>query len=203
MFPFFESMALIEGKIRNLHLHQKRINQTFAYFYPEYKAHDLQNLKFDNINVRHTFSKFKFSYNHSEYIFENAPYQINSIEMVIPFHQPLLDYSFKYSDRLIINRLKTMVPNSAEILIIKNGTIRDTSIHNIIFSDGNEWFTPEEPLLNGTMRQFLLLNKSITERKISLQNLNQFNKFKLINALNSMEDSIAYPIELIKTQKIL
>lgn len=203
MFPFFESMALIEGKIRNLNLHQIRINQTFAYFYPEYKAHELLNLKLDNITFQYPFSKLKFSYNHSEYILEIAPYQINSIEMVIPIHQPLLDYSFKYSNRLIINHLKNKVSNSAEILIVKNGIIRDTSIHNIIFSNGHEWFTPDEPLLNGTMRQYLLLKKIITKRKISLQNLDQFNKFKLINALNSMEESIAYPIELIKTQKIL
>ena len=62
MFPFFESMALIEGKIRNLNLHQIRINQTFAYFYPEYKAHELLNLKLDNITFQYPFSKLKFSY---------------------------------------------------------------------------------------------------------------------------------------------
>ena len=198
MFPFFESMALIGGKIRNLSFHQSRINQTFGRFYPGYPVHKIQNINFDLQNIPIKIHKVKLSYNQQDYLIQITPYETKSIAGVIPISQSELNYSYKYTDRQILNFLKNKFPENIEILIIKNGKIYDTSIHNIIFGNNKKWFTPSEPLLNGTMRQFLLFEKMITEREILINNLGEYKNFKLINALNSFEDSQTLPIELIK-----
>ena len=46
MYRFFESIAIINGQVRNLEYHQDRVNRTFAKFY---KASNLLVLK-DAIN---------------------------------------------------------------------------------------------------------------------------------------------------------
>lgn len=199
MFPFFESMALIGGKIRNLSFHQSRINRTFGRFYPGYTPHEIQNINFDIQDNPIQIYKVKLSYNLLDYLIQITPYETKSIAGVMPISQPELNYSYKYTDREILNFLKNKFPENVEILIIKNGKICDTSIHNIILNKNNKWFTPSEPLLNGTMRQFLLYEKKITECEIYLNNLGEYKNFKLINALNSFDDSQTLPIELIKS----
>ena len=48
MFPFFESIKVINKKPRNLFFHQKRVNETFVQFFPNHQPIDL-NLLIKNL----------------------------------------------------------------------------------------------------------------------------------------------------------
>ena len=73
----------------------------------------------------------------------------------------------------------------------------DTSYSNIIFFDGTKWVTPSTPLLHGTMRSFLLKNEIISEMKIKVPDMKQFQKARLINAMNPFESGKDIKIEKI------
>ncbi len=93
-----------------------------------------------------------------------------------------------------VNNLKDVNKNelanklAIDILIVKNGLITDTSYSNIILYDGKEWFAPKSFILNGVKRQFLLNTGKIKEIKIALEDLKNFEKISLINAMLEPQD---------------
>jgi 4-amino-4-deoxychorismate lyase len=94
-----------------------------------------------------------------------------------------IDYHLKRADRSILDDLFSCKGDCDEIIIIKKGFITDTSISNLIFFNGENWFTPKFPLLKGTCRQRLLNEGKIYEKKIKVESLWQFIGLKLINAM--------------------
>ena len=78
--------------------------------------------------------------------------------------------------------------SAIDILIVKNGLITDTSYSNIILYNGKEWFTPKSFILNGVKRQYLLNTGKVKEIKITLENLKNFEKISLINAMLEPQD---------------
>ena len=108
------------------------------------------------------------------------PKKISKLKLVQGDH---LSYSLKYTDRHSLEALSLQKGACDDILIIKNGKITDTSYANIILFDGENWVTPDEPLLAGTCRQRLLDGKKIIEKSIRVEDLSGYTSFKLINAM--------------------
>jgi 4-amino-4-deoxychorismate lyase len=73
--------------------------------------------------------------------------------------------------------------------MVKNGLVSDTSYCNILFYDGAEWLTPEVPLLAGTQRQHLLDLGKIKTEKITPNDLHNYHKFMLINAMLEFDEN--------------
>ncbi|MHB1680231.1 MAG: aminotransferase class IV [bacterium] len=98
-----------------------------------------------------------------------------------------LEYAIKSED---VNKSENVNKNESdiEILIVKNGLITDTSYSNVILYDGKEWFTPKSFILNGVKRQYLLNTGKIKEIKITLEDLKNFEKISLINAMLEPQD---------------
>ena len=69
------------------------------------------------------------------------------------------------------------------MIIEKKGYLCDTTIANIAFFDGKQWFTPTHPLLKGTMRQKLLDEGFLETKKIKKDNLSDYSQVALINAM--------------------
>ncbi|MDD2451972.1 MAG: aminotransferase class IV, partial [Sulfurovum sp.] len=59
----------------------------------------------------------------------------------------------------------------------------DTTIANIAFFDGRQWITPKKPLLEGTMRAYLIDQKFLREENIPSDLLDRFEKVALMNAM--------------------
>ncbi|HHU96088.1 MAG: aminotransferase class IV [Bacteroidota bacterium] len=106
-------------------------------------------------------------------------------------------YSFKYSDRSVLNTLLQEKGDCDEILIVKNSCITDTSFSNVVFSKDDLFFTPDTYLLNGTKRQQLLREKRIRETRVTVDNLHFFDKVYLINAMLDIEDSVGLSVDKI------
>ena len=196
MSRFIESIKIEDQKAFLLDLHQKRVNQTFAYFGKEGSidlAKIFKKLEHDEDGLY----KLRIVYDlDKKFTTQLIPYAIPEIENFQLVENNSYDYSFKFEDRKEFERMKTKA-KTEEIIVVKNNHITDTSYTNILFLKGKEWFTPTTYLLNGVMRQHLLHEKKIKETEITLQNIKEFSHFQLINAMNDFDEMFIYPIERI------
>jgi 4-amino-4-deoxychorismate lyase len=98
-------------------------------------------------------------------------------------------YDMKYLDRSgLIKLVNRKIAD--DILIIKRNCVTDTSYSNIVFTDGRKWFTPDIPLLRGTMREKLLSQGVIHEERITVDKIGSFTHFRLINAMLGFNHSV-------------
>ena len=72
--------------------------------------------------------------------------------------------------------------------------------NNILFFNGKKWLTPEKPLLKGIQRQFLLNNEIIETANISPNDLHNFTKARLVNAMIGFEDMLDISIAEIQNK---
>ncbi len=194
MFPLVETIKVLNGHIYHLPYHQER----FAHACHLYlKARPVDTLA-GAIVIPDKFStglvKLRFLYGPNTYQLEFSTYtprRINSLKMIIADD---ISYPFKWTVRGDIDTLFRQKGTCDDILIIKNGRITDTSIANIVFYDGRDWFTPLHPLLKGTCRERLLAEDRIKTADIRLADLSAFNYFYLINALSN-ETFSPIPVE--------
>ena len=105
--------------------------------------------------------------------------EINTLKIV----STSINYPFKYADREEFNKLLATHSNYDDVIIEKHGYLTDTTIANIAFFNGSQWFTPKKPLLQGTMRAQLLKNGIIRTKDIRMEDLNQYSQVALINAM--------------------
>ena len=73
-----------------------------------------------------------------------------------------------------------------------------TSYCNIILSDGFNWFTPENPLLKGIQREYLLNKNKILEREIRKSEIFLYSEFVLVNSMIKFNDFKPISIKKIK-----
>ena len=190
---FIESLKLVGERFSNIELHQQRIDLTSKMFSINSKI-DLKYISIPNFNddlvrkCRIIYSKDDFSISFTEY----KQRKIESLKLVF---DDTIDYSYKFENRDRLNSLFEDRGGCSDIIIVKNGCLTDTSFSNIVLFDGDKYFTPSSFLLNGTMRQKLLIDNIIFEKEIKLEDIHSFKKLYLINALNSIEDNLSVSIE--------
>jgi 4-amino-4-deoxychorismate lyase len=200
MFRFFESIAILNGQARNLNFHQFRIDQTFKKFYPHTESHHLEYLLAKEIKTDHPLLKCKFSYNDKSFKFYTLPYKQKSFQGFQLIRCNNLQYDYKFTDRSNLDKLTNLIPDENQIIIVRNNLLTDSTFSNLIFFDNYRWLTPAKPLLEGTMRSSLLAELRIYEELISTDHLHLFKSFKLINALNSIDEAIEFPVSLISNE---
>ena len=105
-----------------------------------------------------------------------------------------IDYHLKYTDREVPQSLFMLRGASDEIIVVKNGLITDTTISNLIFFDGKNWFTPAKPLLKGTCRDRLVDEGRLIERDIPPGDIDKFTGCKLINAMRDPDEEDLIPM---------
>lgn len=195
MTKFIETICIINGKPKNLPYHNRRMNETRNYFFRAENHIDLNNLinlpddlpYSLKIKCRIVYSDKIDTIEYSRY----EPKRVNSLKLVV---SDSIDYSYKYLRRNEIDELYQNRGEGDDILIVKKGLVTDTSIHNIAFFDGKNWLTPEKPLLNGTMRAYLLENEIIKKSTIFAGELRNFEKARLFNSMLGWEDEIDIPV---------
>lgn len=194
---FIDTIKLEDGNYKLIDYHNRRINNTINHFFginPEINLKmflpEVDEYKIGIYKCRLVYSK------HIENI-EIIPYVKRTIKKLkvidldivhLPAKCKSLDYEFKYEDRTCINSFLKGLDDITDILIIKNGLITDTSLSNVILFDGEKWTTPNTYLLNGVKRRYLLDKNGIEERKVSIHDLQYFQKISLINAMLEPKD---------------
>ncbi|WPP48638.1 aminotransferase class IV [Catalinimonas niigatensis] len=120
---------------------------------------------------------------------EFVPYQRPQIRTLKKVYSEEVEYSYKYAAREALTLLFQQRAHCDDILIIKNGMVTDTYFANLLFSDGDKWYTPDRPLLKGVQRAYLMDQRLVQERQILEEDLLQFTHFKFVNALNPFDHS--------------
>jgi 4-amino-4-deoxychorismate lyase len=195
MYPLLETIKCKNGKLFNLEFHQERFDLARKNYFG---VKDKILLK-DYLTVPQNYSTgiFKCRLTYSKTIekieFISHQYrEINRLKLVV---DNSINYSFKYSNREKLNNLFELRENCDDIIIVKNEFITDSSSSNLVFWDGNNWWTPQEPLLAGTQRARLLAEGKIFECNILLHDISKYKTVGLINAMNSLNEMPLIPIQ--------
>ena len=185
MCQFIETIRMVDGVVMNLPYHQQRVNRTL----------DSLGVVNCNLNLKDIFDSQEFQIPagivKARMVYDRfgihdlslAPYEQRSIRSFKLVTCNSIEYAYKSTDRSQLNYLREERGNADEIIIVKDGLLTDTSFSNIALFNGNRWVTPQSPLLNGTMRQFLLKNETIFEKSILVDDVLSYQKLALINAM--------------------
>lgn len=182
---FVETIKISNGKAANLPYHQARMERTIRHFFPQLALNAMPRLQ-DLITPKDSMSLFKARVvygAHGVELVEYAPYSMRQISTLKIVHDDTISYSYKCTDRSVLNALTAQKADCDEIIIVKNNLITDTSFTNLAIFDGNSWLTPKHPLLHGTRRAILLDNGLIMEADITVDDLMKAKRIRLFNAM--------------------
>ncbi len=199
MFQLFETIKCNNGKLFNIEWHNRRFNNARKTCFNIENEIDLNKTVSIPENAKSGLFRCRITYSKNIDKIEFIPHQFREIKNLKLVEDNSIDYRFKYSNRKTLDNLFAKRGNCDDILIIKNGLVTDTSTANIIFYDGKKWWTPDTPLLRGTQRAKLLSEKKIFKCRITLDNLNKFEKIGLINAMWDFD--IMPVIDIIRIKK--
>ena len=198
MSLFIETIRLEDGELKNLRFHQERFEKTrYEKLGIRKHPHLEEIIQIPGGHEKGLF-KCRLIYGKDFQSIEFIPYErkkINSLKAVI---SDTINYNYKSTDRNELEALFRLREGCDDILIIRSGYITDSYYANVVFWDGENWFTPHEPLLPGTMRAYLLEKGIIRERSITLRDTVRYKKVRLINAMSDLHDAPEIPIEALK-----
>jgi 4-amino-4-deoxychorismate lyase len=176
---FLETIKVLDGKLCNISYHQQRYERTL-YSFGIRDFYSLESIL--NPPAEGLFRCRVLYSSDGELTQSYYPYikrDINTLKLV----ESDIVYDKKYADREELERLFKKREACDEIIIVKEGLLRDTTIANLAFFDGVEWFTPKHALLKGTTRQRLLESGFLKEMDITVTSVKKFEKMALMNAM--------------------
>lgn len=187
-FPLFETLCIEQQQIKNCAYHQQRYERALYQFYGEsavkiYDLFEIIHLQPEFLNLT-PLTRCRIDYNATTFQIQFFPYQRRKIATFQPVICDDIDYSLKFTDRTLLNRLLAQRGDCDEIMIIKQGKVTDCSIGNLAFRLGEHWFTPDSPLLAGTQRRYLLEQGILQEIPIFVEDVLKFDEIRVINAMN-------------------
>lgn len=196
MFQFIESIRIKEGRIERLDYHQSRVNRTLLNFgKPPFLQ--LNEIITPNALNASGVVKCRVKYDLQQVLdITYSAYAVKKISSISLVELEGRKYDFKYADRDWITNL-LLNAGTDEIIMTDQGIVKDASYANLAFYDGECWYTPQIPLLEGTQRAFLLEANKIQVSEIRTSNLHQYPMVKFINAMMTWEESPTIAMSLL------
>lgn len=193
---FIDTLKVENGKFIHPELHLQRICHTQQ---EAFGSHSPLELSDDLVpeEKRHGIVKCRITYDRSIRDIRFDFYHSRIIRSLKLVEDRQIDYHLKYAERNGFARLLENKGEHDEILICRDGRITDTTYSNVVFFDGENYFTPTTYLLNGTKRQYLLHQGKIKEKDISIRDLSRYRCLYLINAMLDIENDIRVDINRI------
>ena len=189
MFQFIESICCVNKELRNLDYHQARFDRTRSDNFNDIKPILLKEIIQFPTDLSDEKYKVRIVYDREIQRIEFQPYQIKPISSIKLFEiDPKINYTYKYADRWFFDEY-IKETQTDDLVLVKSNYITDCTYSNIVFFDGENWFTPRSVLLKGTMRESLLNEGKIKEKNIKVSDLANFQSFKRINAMMNLEES--------------
>lgn len=188
MSRFLETIRCCNGVLENLAGHHARLNRTRRHFFGPVADWDLARL----VQIPPGLSpdrvyRCRMIYGQTIESVEFIPYPIRPVRSLQLVRADGLDYAFKYADRSKLVDLQKDT-KADEVLFVKQGLLTDTSYANIALFDGACWYTPHEPLLEGTRRAQLLAEGVLIRERLAPADLQYFQKIRLLNAMMLWEE---------------
>ena len=189
MFQFIESICCVNKELRNLEYHQARFDRTRSDNFNDSTPILLQEIIQFPSDLTHEKYKVRIVYDREIQSIEFQTYQIKPISTIKLFTiENKIEYTYKYLDRWFFDEYLKEAQTD-DLVLVKSNYITDCIYSNIIFFDGENWFTPRSILLKGTMRESLLNDGKIKEKNIKVSDLVNYQSFKRINAMMNFDES--------------
>ncbi len=186
--PFIESIRIKDGEPQLLRRHIQRMHKTAKHF-------ALKPIKLKYLSalcpqeLRQGEVKCRILYHNKIEEISFAKYEFKLIKSLALAQLPKeYSYSFKSSERAVLDTLRIRSRQDEVLLIDEQGYIRDSSFSNLVFRKGGELFTPSTALLNGVQRQELLEQGRIKEKPIYYEDLTEFSEIAFINAMRPLRE---------------
>ena len=184
MSQFLETIQLLDGQFKRLELHQARMNKAMADYYPNYPIISLENVLKQQNTPKVGLFKCRVVYSSDIQLIEFVPYTPPIIRSLKIIEIDIPSLAYKMADRADYQNAFSLRGKCDDVLLVKNGLLSDTSYCNIALSDGEKWFTPKTPLIQGVNRSELLSEGRLIANDIKLDELLNFRCISLFNALN-------------------
>jgi 4-amino-4-deoxychorismate lyase len=194
MCLLFETIRIVSGVPRHIWWHEQRMNHARKEIW---KSRDAISLRREiSVPAEHSTGVVKCNIKYGADIqhVNFSVYEKRIIRSLKMVGSGEIDYHLKYYDRSLLENLFMLRGLSDEIIVIQNGLVTDTSMSNLIFFDGEKWFTPAIPLLKGTCRNRLLAEGKIIEKDIRVENIRSYTGCKLINAMRDPDEELLIPV---------
>jgi len=184
MMRFIETIKIENGIAHNLGLHLERASETCFHHFGVRTVLPFEKI-INEIRSSHNDGIYKLRIIYTGKIehYTIEKYEPKIVKTLKVVDGGNIDYSFKYEDRLALNKLLDLRGGCDDIIIIKDGFVTDTSFSNLVFSNGEQLFTPSSFLLNGVKRQQLLRDGKIKEKEIRLEDINNYKSVFMINSM--------------------
>ena len=198
MSPYIETINLLDGELKNLKYHQERFERTRSLNLRLRNHPELGRVIQIPNGLEHGNLKCRVVYGKEIERIEFEPYVRKAIGSLKLVHSDTISYGYKSADRSALDVLFSLRGNCDDILIVKKGCITDSYYANVVFWNGIAWITPDTPLLPGTMRTSLLADGKIHEERVTPDDLGNFQKLRLINAMNDLNEGQEILIKAVK-----
>ena len=197
MSRFIETIQLLNGELLNLEFHQERFERTRTEALALKRHPQLGEVIQVPPGLELGKLKCRVIYQKEIVLVEYEPYQAQKVRSLKMVYSDSIDYRFKYADRSELELLFQQRGDCDDILVVKKACVSDSFYANVVFWDGLAWVTPDTPLLPGTMRESLLRKGLISECRITKEDLHRYQRFKLINAMNDLQNAPEISMESI------
>jgi len=194
---FIEIIQLYQGVLLNMEFHQERFERTRREVLGLHNHPRLAELISIPAGLDKDQLKCRVSYGKVVDLIEYERQELRKVNSLKLVYSDVIEYAYKYADRSHLQDLFGHREDCDDILVVKKNCISDSFYANVIFWNGADWITPDTPLLEGTMRAFLLNRGLIREERISPDDLHRFQKLKLINAMNGLGQAPELSLESI------
>jgi 4-amino-4-deoxychorismate lyase len=173
---FFETIRVKDGELLHMKYHQKRVNSTREFF--GFK----EELEFEeSIFNLPTKGEFRLRVDYAEVIISSTCREFTCREFRdFKIVESDIEYAHKYANR---DELDALMVDEKEIIIAKDGLLRDTTIANIALHVDGVWMTPKNPLLRGTTRARLMRSGFLKSKNLTIRDLEKAENFAIMNAL--------------------
>ena len=187
MSRLIETIRLEKGQFGNLSYHQARMDLAFRELFQDRSPIDLKEFLSTCPVPSIGLHKIRMVYDSEIQSVQISVYNARKIQRLKIVESNSILYPHKFEDRMVLESLFALRGDCDDIIIAKNGAITDASLANVAFKRDGKWFTPKTCLLRGTMRQQLLDKKIIFEEEITIDDLQRYEKVRLINAMVQFE----------------
>lgn len=194
LFPVFETIAIIDGIPQNLAFHQARMDNTIEKLFQKMSVFNLEEIIQVSTEYQNGLIKCRIDYNQQDFNIIFSAYQRREIRNYQCVYLDNLDYTFKYTNRTIFEDIKM---TKDEAVIIQDKKVTDCRIGNLIFLKDGIWYGPKNYLLKGAQLSRLLSENRVQLKEINADEIHQYEKVMMINAMNPFDESRAISTQYI------
>jgi 4-amino-4-deoxychorismate lyase len=187
MCQFLETIKCKDGELFNLRFHQNRFNLARRDYFGITREINLEEMIKIPEEYKTGLFRCRVIYSKAIEKIEFFPHYYRKVQSLKSIENNQIDYRYKFANRQYLEKLFARRGNCDDILIVKNGCITDSFTANVIFYNGQSWWTPDTPLLPGIQRAKLLDEGKISVCRITYDDLHKYQKVGLINAMQNLE----------------